>query len=196
MEPVILNKDNYLEILDNIRNQRQLKKEFLLDDKDGKNNRKQFLINLNDNEYKLSIQESNFKPSPNIFDELIKYLTSVISGTSKVNEIYSLFYNELNKNLLNNKNNKKNEYIYYAKGSLVYRNKVKELIKFVKNKEIKYILNNIICLSSDFCNNPLLNESDFDVNFIVFSDKQEVRQKYKNIVANVLIKLKKVKMKF
>ena len=191
MEQVILNKDDYLKLLDNIRNQRQLKKEFLpVDSIYNKNIRKQFLINLNDVEYKLSIQESNFKPIPNIFDELSKYVTSVISGTSKVNDIYSLFYSELNKNLSNNKNMKK-EFIYYAKGSLVYRNKVKELIKFVKNKEIKYILNNIICLNSNFCNNPLLNESDFDVNFIVFSDKQEVRQKYKNIVTNNLIKLKK-----
>ena len=184
MEPIVLTNDDYLNFLHNIRNQRLLKKEFLLE-----TNMKQFVVNLNDNLYTLSLQESNYKPIPSIFDELSKYTTSVISGTSKVNNVYSLFYNQLNKELLSLKNPKK-EYIYYAKGSLVYRNKVMELMKFIKNKEIKTIFDNIICLNSKFCNNPLLNESDFDVNFIVFSDKQEMRQKYKNIIANVLIKIK------
>ena len=184
MEPVILSNEEYLNFLHNIRNQRLLKKEFLLE-----TNMKQFLVNFNDNLYKLSIQESNYKPIPSIFDELIKYITSVISGTSKVNKVYSLFYNKLNEELLR-LNNPKKDYIYYAKGSLVYRNKVIELIKFIKNKEIKNIFNNIVCLNSNFCDNPLLNESDFDVNFIVFSDKLEIRQKYKNIIANVLIKIK------
>jgi len=184
MDQIILSNEEYFNFLHNIRNNKLLKNEFLPED-----NMKQFLVSLNDNIYKLSIKNSIYKPIPNIFDELSKYVTSVISGTSKVNKIYSLFYDELNKELLSLKNPKK-EYIYYAKGSLVYRNKVIELIKFIKNKDIKTIFNNIVCLNSNFCNNPLLNESDFDVNFIVFSDKLEMRQKYKNIVANVLIKIK------
>ncbi len=139
---------------------------------------------------KLSIFKAReSQPVFTIFDDFGKYITSILSKSMQIHIIYNMFSIKITKELEKN-NISNNDYILYAKGSLVFRNK---LIKFVnsdliKNDSIKKIMKNIICMNKNNCVNPILNESDFDVNCIIFNN--ETRNIIKNIVAKVLIDIK------
>jgi hypothetical protein len=139
---------------------------------------------------KLSIFKAReSQPVFTIFDEFGKYLTSILSKSVQIHIIYNMFSSKISKEL--DKNNiSNNDYILYTKGSLVFRNKLMKFINsdLIKNDIIKKIIKNIICVNKNNCVNPILNESDFDVNCIIFNN--QTRNIIKNIVAKVLIDIK------
>lgn len=139
---------------------------------------------------KLTIFKSReAQPVFTIFDDFGKYITSILSKSLQIHIIYNMFSNKITKELEKN-NISSNDYILYTKGSLVFRNKLLKFIDsgLIKNKIIKKIIKNIICIDKNNCINPLLNESDFDVNCIIFNN--DTRNQIKNIVAKVLIDIK------
>ncbi len=139
---------------------------------------------------KLSIFKAReSQPVFTIFDEFAKYITSILSKSIQIHLIYNIFSNKIIKELEKN-NISQYDYILYTKGSLVFRNKLMKFINsdLIKNENIKNIMKNIICIDKNNCINPILNESDFDVNCIIFNN--ESRSLIKNIVAKVLIDIK------
>ena len=139
---------------------------------------------------KLTIFKSReAQPVFTIFDDFGKYITSILSKSLQIHIIYNMFSNKITKELEKN-NISSNDYILYTKGSLFFRNKLLKFIDsgLIKNKIIKKIIKNIICIDKNNCINPLLNESDFDVNCIIFNN--DTRNQIKNIVAKVLIDIK------
>ena len=149
-----------------------------------------YSIDIDNNIFKISFFKSGLsQPQFNIFDELGKYVTSMISRSTSVHNIYNLFSKRVTEELKKN-NISNNSYLIYAKGSLIFRNKIEKLLneKLIKNKKIENLIKNVICTDKFNCKNPLLNESDFDVNCIIFNNVN--RNKIKNVIAKVLIEIK------
>jgi hypothetical protein len=159
----------------------------------SKNNK----VNLNLKEYNYQINELKLRifkkideqPQFNAFDDFNKYISLIISKSLYVFNIYDIFANIVSKKM-NKYDIPVKDYIIYAKGGLILRDKIDEFIKskYIKNREIVNLMKNIICNDKYNCINPILNESDFDVNCIILNDKN--REKIKNIVASILIDIK------
>jgi hypothetical protein len=183
----ILDIKEYETILNNIKSKNEIEPKLI--EKKEKNLKTKEDIYFYDN-CKLSIFKSaSEQPAFNVFDDFAKYITSIISKTVYIQTIYELFAEDIVKEMKKNKVSS-NDYILYTKGSLVFRNKLDKFIKsgLIKNDGIRNIMKNIICLDKFNCINPILNESDFDVNCIIFNNDK--REHIKNIVAKVLINIK------
>jgi hypothetical protein len=182
---IILSESEYIKLLRDVTYKKIIPDQFNNDKDDKQNNH--YVFQTNDDEFKINFTKSLLHPTPNIFDELTKYVTSIISRSQSVHNIYELFSNKIS-NELKSKNIPASDYVIYAKGGLVFRNKLLNILKYIKTPSVRNIIKKTICYDKNFCINPILNESDFDVNLIVFNPKN--RFKIKNCVLKVLIEIK------
>jgi hypothetical protein len=181
--------NEYLSIIQNIRNNKPISENKIQDNINGEIIYKQYNVNIDKNiDGRVMFLKKKPVPIPNIFDELGKYLTSIISRTENVSLLYKLFAKKTNQEIINKYN--KNDYVVYVKGSLVFRNKLIKLLPLIKNPKLVDIIKNVICLERDKCLNSVLRESDFDVNLIVFNNNPIFKQKIKNSIIKILIELK------
>jgi len=183
--------ENYIKLLNVIRTNKKLPDTYLSNpEQDNKTiNTTLYEINIDDDNYKVSFFKQTPIPTFNIFDELGKYVTSIISRSKSVDSIYTLFSEKVSKKLKEN-NISDNDFIAYVKGSLIFRNKIEKFIDKINNTKINNLLKNTICYNKNYCSNPILNESDFDVNVIIFNNHFKSRESIKNIVLNTLIEIK------
>lgn len=186
--------ENYIKLLNIIRTNRKLPDIYFSNPDEKREDKKNinttlYEINIDDNNYKASFFKQTQTPSFNVFDELGKYVTSIISRSKSVDGIYTLFSEKVSKKLKDN-NISDNDFIAYVKGSLILRNKIEKFINKINNQTTSNLVKNIICYNKNYCSNPILNESDFDVNVIIFNNHFKSRESIKNIVLNALIEIK------
>jgi hypothetical protein len=186
--------DNYIKLLNIIRANKKIPDIYVTNPNEKLEEKK----NLNTTNYEINIDESSYKlfffkqtnnVSFNVFDELSKYVTSIISRSKSVDTIYDLFSEKVSKKLKEN-NISDNEFIAYVKGSLIFRNKIEKFVDKISNQSTSALIKNIICYNKNYCVNPILNESDFDVNIVIFNNNFKSREVIKNIILNTLIEIK------
>ncbi len=186
--------ENYVKLLNIIRTNKKIPDFYFSNPQETNESKKKlkttiFTLNINNKPYKSFFFKQTNTPAFNIFDELNKYVTSVISRSKSVDSIYDNFAEKVIKKL-NQQSISENDYLIYVKGSLIFRNKIEKFTDKISNDFICNLIKNSICYNKNFCSNPILNESDFDVNVIIFNNHYKSREIIKNIILNTLIELK------